>query len=445
MPPALLSRSLIALATTCAISAAQAQDLFDGISASRIAIISDGDFAAGTYATGVLAPADAGYQDLLTVFSRVNGRFVSGSLPVSNSVTAPPEILELSPDGRTAFVVERLGQRPEGGQTVKDLPPGNKLFAIDLTDPAKPRLAAEATLSSFPESVTVSPDGQTIAVVSNDDKAATIQLVRFENGSFGEISAFNLADLGVTGSAEAPRGGVTATMVQWRPDGAKLAVNINTQNRVAFFDVNLNGEPGLKLWGQPVDVGTDPFVGRFTPDGRFYLTSNWGRDFTATSLDKRLPEAPSTVTAIQLADAEGEPVHRRVSDVESGISAEGIAVSPDGALVATVNMRGTALTPGTPRFDQNATVALLSLNPETGALRKLGEYEFEGVLPEGATFDTTGEHLLVTVFQGHAGSSERNGAGVEVYRVNREGEAATLESLGRIPMPHGAHHVDISG
>src|SRR5687768_6847165 len=73
------------------------------ISAGTIAVISDGDFVAQTYATGELAPREARHRDLLTILS-IQGREVSTTgIPVSNSVTATPEILELSRDGRTAF------------------------------------------------------------------------------------------------------------------------------------------------------------------------------------------------------------------------------------------------------------------------------------------------------------------------------------------------------
>src|SRR3546814_9629142 len=84
---------------------------------------------------------------------------------------------------------------------------------------------------------------------------------------------------------------VTATNVQWHPSGRYLAVNLNTLNQVAFFQVDeaADGKLALRAWGEPVAVGADPFVGRFTPDGRYYLTADWGRDFSATTLDGRVP------------------------------------------------------------------------------------------------------------------------------------------------------------
>ena len=211
-------------------------------------------------------------------------------VPISNSVTAAPEILELTRDGQTAFVAERLSERSEGGETVQDLPAGRRLFAVDLSMRSTPRLAATSEIAAFPEGLSVSPDGKRVAIVSNTADASFVQIVTYKNGRFGEVWRFNLAELGITGSETGPRGGVSATNVDWHPSGRFLAVNINTQNRVAFFEVSeAQGRPSLHLWGNIVEVGPDPFVGRFTPDGRFYLTSDWGRNFSATTLEGRIP------------------------------------------------------------------------------------------------------------------------------------------------------------
>ncbi|WP_261330717.1 lactonase family protein [Rhizobium leguminosarum] len=173
---------------------------------------------------------------------------------------------------------------------------------------------------------------------------------------------------------------MTANNVHWHPSGRFLAVNINTQNRVAFFDVTgAEDAPILRPWGNVVEVGADPFVGRFTPDGRHYLTANWGRNFAAKNLEGRIPQTPSTISVIRLADPTTLPQsvrHDLLGGAETGLSSEGIAISPDGQLVATVNMRGTAFPPGSARFHRDASVTLLSFDPATGAISRLADYPF---------------------------------------------------------------------
>ncbi|MFF0950245.1 lactonase family protein [Rhizobium leguminosarum] len=441
--------SLAAPQSTQAAEGAQAASKILGrISASRIAVISDGDFLARTYGTAELAPRNAGYRDLLTVMSPAGDKIVTGSIPVSNSVTSAPEILALSEDGQTAFVAERLGERPKGGNRISDLPPGRQLFAVDLSDGAALRLSDTVEIEAFPEALSPSPDGESVAVVSNTPEASFVQIVAYRDGRFGSVARFDLAELGVKGSAPAPRGGVTATNVHWHPSGRFLAVNINTQNRVVFFEVTGADDDALILrpWGNVVEVGADPFVGRFTPDGRHYLTANWGRNFAATNLEGRIPQTPSTISVIRLADPATSPQsarHDLLGGAETGLSSEGIAISPDGQLVATVNMRGTAFPPGSARFHRDASVTLLSFDPATGAIARLADYPFEGSLPEGGAFDRTGDHFLATVFQGHDGAGPEAGPGLEVFRVAK-GDRPALKRLGRVPLPHGAHHVDLA-
>jgi DNA-binding beta-propeller fold protein YncE len=423
------------------LAASELPDFVSRLAAKSIVTISDGDFLGRSYADGQLAPESAGHRDLLTLI-KPGGKAASiASVEVSNSVTAAPEVLALTPDGRTAFVAERLKPRAPGASAVKELAAGDRLFAVDLSDPAALTITATAQIAAFPESLAVSPDGRRLAVVSNTPEAAWLQIAEIRGGVFGGLQRFNLAELGVTGTASGPRGGVTATNVQWHPSGEALAVNINTQDQVAFF--RLSERP--TLWGNIVSVGRDPFVGRFTPDGGYYLTADWGRDFSATSLDGRLPTQPSSISVIRLGQVNAVAEagrHVVASTAPTDASSEGLAISPDGRLVATVNMRGTTFPASSPRFDRQATVTLLELDPATGALTKIADFPFEGVLPEGGSFDATGEHFLVTVFHGHDGARKQQGAGLEVFRVEREGRPS-LARLGRIPLPHGVHHVAV--
>jgi len=413
------------------------------INAGTLAVISDGDFLAQTYATGRLAPVEAKLRDVLTVLKQTPQGWKRSQIEVSNSVTSAPEILRLSRDGRTAFVTERLAQRPAGATLTRELPPGQRLFAVDLSDAHAPRLADTTQVEAFPEALAVSPDGRHVAVVSNTPQASYVQIAPFDGRRFGVVERFRLDELGVPARAQGPRGGITATNVDWHPSGRVLAVNLNTLNQVAFFRVAFKGgRTTLQAWGAPVAVGIDPFVGRFTPDGHHYLTADWGRDFRATTLEGRLPTRASAISVIRLAPLGAQDVgHRRVGGAPTDLSSEGLAVSPDGRLVATINMRGTALDPASDRFDRQASITLLSFDPQSGSLEKIADHPFEGVLPEGGTFDLSGEHFLAAVFEYHEGL--RAGGGLEVFRV-RKSERPALERLGRLSFPHGAHHVDLA-
>lgn len=124
------------------------------------------------------------------------------------------------------------------------------------------------------------------------------------------------------------------------------------------------------------------------------------------------------------------------------MAAEGLAISPDGAHVATVNMRGTVLPEASGRRDRMASVSLLAFDPVTGALSKIGDSPLDGALPEGGAFSADGAHLLATVYEAHAeaGGSPESGPGLAVFRVTPEG----LAPQGRVALPRGTHHVAIA-
>jgi hypothetical protein len=410
-----------------------------GVTIDRLVALSDGDYVASTYADGVLPPVEADHRDLLTTVSVRDGAVMSAGVEVSNSVTAAPEVLALSSDGRTAFVAERLAQRRTGDTRANQLQAGDRLFAVDVSDPEAPAIAGVETIAESPEALAVHPAGTHIALVSNTPDASVLQLVPWTSSGFGDAVTFNLADLGITGGAEGPRGGVTATNVHWHPSGRALAVNITTQNRVAFFTVDVLASNGMIVqpWGEPVATGADPFVGRFTPDGRYYLTSDWGRNLAAATLEERLPEGRSTLSVLAVGEI-GSEAPRAVGAAESDKSAEGLAVSPDGRWVATVNMRGTAVPAESAMFDEHASVSLLRLDDDTGDLTKIDDYPLAGVLPEGGAFDASGQYFVATVFEGRSGSP--GGSGLQVYRVGSD-DAPGLTSVQRIPLPHGVHHV----
>jgi hypothetical protein len=404
-----------------------------------LAVASDGDFFASSYVDGRIPGHDPRYQDALTLIPLPYTREAI-SLNVSNSVLSPPEIMALSANGKTAFVVETATQRPAGATTRSDLPPGRLLTMVDLTNFRQPKIVAQQTVGTAPEAIDLNPAGNWLAIVTNpiadSGEPEALQLVPVNGTTLGEPISFPLDSLGIPAAA----GALNASSVEWHPSGRYLAINLYRQNRIVFLEfTQAAGEVSVKPWGNPVVVDPDPFSGRFTPDGRYYLSANWQRNFEADSLEGRLPAQPSTVSVIRLEN--GDRLHQLTATVESDPSSEGIAISPDGRLVVTANMRDTALPTSSPRFTREATVSLFRLDAATGQLQKAGDFPFEGVLPEGITFDATGEHVIVATFE-YLNSAQPTG-GLDIWRVNRE-PRLELAYVGRINVPHGSHQVLIA-
>jgi hypothetical protein len=139
-----LSTTFMMLPLVClGIACAQAQmlpDFASQLDARAIVIISDGDFRASTYRDNRLAAPGPGYRDVLTVL-RPGAGGGRAEVAVSNSVTSPPEVMAVAPDGRFVYVVERLGQRTPTSQLTRDLAPGTRLAAVDITSASTRRAA----------------------------------------------------------------------------------------------------------------------------------------------------------------------------------------------------------------------------------------------------------------------------------------------------------------
>jgi hypothetical protein len=98
-----LSLSLRMLALLLSLGATRAggqalPDFASRIDARAIAVISDGDFRASTYRDNRLAVQRPDYRDVLTLLRPGAGGGVA-EVAVSNSVTAPPEVMAVAPDG----------------------------------------------------------------------------------------------------------------------------------------------------------------------------------------------------------------------------------------------------------------------------------------------------------------------------------------------------------
>ncbi|MBW4657992.1 MAG: lactonase family protein [Drouetiella hepatica Uher 2000/2452] len=405
-----------------------------------IATLSDGDFLASTYADGKLP--DSINPDRLSIIQLpLDERAAIAQVEASNSVTGAPYAFDLTANGQTAFVVETLAAPPIGATQRDQLPPGQQLVMIDLSDSRRPRVESVVAIAPKPETVSVHPGGA-LLTISTQTPGREILLIPIQNEVFGQPIEFSLSQLGIQPDPDRFQDGMYVSSVQWHPSGRYLAVNLTYRDQIAFYELrqDQSGNPQLIPWGTPVNVGKDPFTGQFTPDGRFYLTSNWGRNFgeNITTLEQRIPSAQGTVSVIQLALDNAQ--HQVVSTATSDLSPESLAISPDGSLVVTVNMRGTLFPPLSPRFTREASLSLLKLE-QSGQLTKVGDYPFEGILPESAAFDASGNYLAVAVYDYFTSKPE---AGIELWQVIRSPELGLRHTRQVIEVDRGAHQVMIA-
>jgi 6-phosphogluconolactonase (cycloisomerase 2 family) len=437
LPAVVVSCSLAASLVGCAGQPTVDSPTSERIAGSAIVAIADGDMAITMFGDGYLfGPEGSGAMradDLLTVIGlplpepgdrEQRTRF--GSAVVSNSAIGAPRQFAVSPDGRFALVLATRGNAARDAVSWEDLSPGGRLTLVDLSDPfgRGPRVVATGDVGEGANSIALSPDGRTIAVLD-----AREDVVRFYTTDGTVLTRSSEATLvGVPGE------GATPTSVSFSPRGDLLAVTVVGANSVVFYEVVSSGDAfGLRPFGASTRVGTFPYTGQFTPSGRYFVTTNLGWD---RSRDDYLLTAPNTtISMIAVAPLDEEsPVHREVSTAGAGQNGEGLAVSPRGDVLAIGNIRRSFLREDDPNFTLGGTIQLIRIDEDAGTLTSGPEIEGPAG-PQGLCFDANGSHLLVTDYEEGV---------VQVWAVDLSGAAPTPRYTGlRVGVGDGAHNVAI--
>jgi len=399
-----------------------------------LAVLSDADMEASAYIDGQLGDRTPEMVDALTLIPLGNDPSPV-TLEVSNSVMGWPNNLAFTPDGNYAFVTETFQPAPEGANERSQIPLGQQLSVIDVSNPQQPEIVNQINLGTRPMAVDVHPEGNLLAV-SLGEPGRQIALIPFSDGQLGTPTFRGHPDINNTE--------VLTPHLEWHPSGRFLGVTMPTRHEAVFYEVDRTdaNRPVLRSWGNSVMTGKHPGVGHFTPDGRHFIVTNlyWGDDVA----DQYVGSQHSSLTVIQFAEtARGENSirHEIVSTAAVGGSAEEFTISPDGRFVVSLNMEASYLPLDDPRMTRDSSLTLLSLNPETGRLTPHDTFAFEGILPEGITFDASGDYLAVAVFDYH--DATHDGGSVDFWQLQR-GEVPILEKLDlTIPVMRGAHIVKL--
>lgn len=80
-------------------------------------------------------------------------------------------------------------------------------------------------------------------------------------------------------------------------------------------------------------------------------------------------------------------MHLAIARALTGRVPEGLAISPDGQFVVTVNLEETTQPPGNAQRSRYASLSLFGFDPASGELTAAGDFAFDGLLPESVVFD----------------------------------------------------------
>ncbi|WP_422081565.1 beta-propeller fold lactonase family protein [Ulvibacterium sp.] len=401
--------------------------------------VSDADMVSSAYVDGELGEQD-GKDALSLVPLDVNYRnWKAYEIFATNSVAGPPCSVAVSPDGNYAFVVETFTPPSKGGTTFNDLGIGRLLSVFDITDLRSPKLIETKDIGTRPVGVSVSPDGNWLAIGFYSNGTKNLGLIPFTNGRLGKVFHFTIPNV----DAE-----TAANEVDWHPSGEYLAAVMQNADQIVFVKPNLSKDiPTIEAYGNVVGTGKFPMKGDFTPDGKHYVTTclYWGSDVDGTWIEA--PRGQLNSIRFDSDPTDGKTLHSNISTAETSISPEGFAISNDGTLIVTTNLERSYLPyevdGAEPRMTWYSSLSLVSLDQETGKLKHLNDFYFQGILPEAIVFDASDNYLAVAVFDNFDDTVK--GGRIDFWRVVREkGELPFLVKTDHsVSVTRGAHSMTL--
>jgi hypothetical protein len=400
-------------------------------------VASDADMVATAYADAKLDRV-AGVEDALSVIGLPpdTDNPTITSLQVSNSVMSWPQIIAVSPNGQRAYVAEvrsRPADEIQEFETIDQMPEGSKVTVVDIANPLQPKVVESVDVGRNPAHLSISPDGRFLAVNLEDPGREFLVIELQADGTLGRRSYFPMQ---MDGSPQNNRAAI------WHPSGNYLAMTQDRNRRIGFYRVDRNRDTiAVTPMGEPLTIGNHLSNARFTADGRFLLVPDLKWSTHRNRQLNYLMNPKGEMIAIRF-EPESENPPEIVSRVEVGLSPEGFALSPDNSLIATVNMRRTYLPNFLPawRGKPYSSLSLVKFDRDSGHLTSVGEeYGFEGLLPEQATFDTTGNSLAVVIYN-YREANPKTGA-IEFWNVI-SGDTPRLERTGfKLDVTRGAHDI----
>ena len=384
----------------------------------RLLVASDADMVATSYVDGNLNKVP-GIRDTLSLVSPdMNDRVTT--LTVSNSVMSWPSIMDYSEAYKLAYVAESKGEFTGSNQKVgkvwEAMPAGKSISVVKVGDS---RLDLLQTVAIGDNIFSVSLNSQQdLLAATTTEPGKELVLCKLKDGLIDDIHYVSIPDV-------EPNVGIPS--LHFHPHENILALNINNK-QLKFVRITDDGTLGVSDIGGTLDVAKKWSEGQWMNNGRYFVLS----DFAL--LDPKT-NGPSTIKTIAYR-ADGN--HEIVASEVTGLSTEGFSISPDNQYVVAVNMGRSYLDKSSSaEIRKSASLTLLKLG-EDGALTRLGKnIEFDGALPEDATFDKASRKVAVVIFHQQDEAYPEYGA-IEFWEVLNDRLHKTEK---RLPVVRGAHMI----
>lgn len=391
--------------------------------ARGLVAISDADLAASALVDGKLLRNNLSKDKLASIkFPLVRGGQSYGEILLSNSVLTNSKSIAVPKTGGLAFVLDARARPEDAVAEYKDVqaefPEGQKLAVVDIVNLSAPKVKFAFAVGKNPLAIDVNKNE---LIVSTSEVGK--KLVFLEVDADGKPTRLVPLPVGLDST--------NATDVSWHPTGNFVAVTL-ASNEVALFKIIREGEKfkNIEQVGKPLKAGVSPAYGRFSADGKFYYVLD-------TKGAKGKATGEGELLVVQFAqDGAGE--HKIASQTPVGLNPGSFSISPDGKSIVTVNA-GNSAQPWGAAAVGGSTLTLLKVD-DAGALAKVADYPFDGILAQSVAFDKDGSNIAVSVYE-YLDYGNRAG-GIEFWTVDKAAPSLKKQA-GRVSVERGVHTIRV--
>jgi DNA-binding beta-propeller fold protein YncE len=283
------------------------------------------------------------------------------SIALENSIFGPPTNLAVSPTGEIALVANSVTQIKDG-EKWKPVP-DNKIYIFDLTA-NPPKQIGTIEVGRQPSGLDISRKGDLALVANRADNSISVLAISGKNVTVIDTVAM----------------GDSVAHVAISPDGTKALAVKPLVNKVAFLKID-----GQKVVYDKYDMptGVFPYNVDIVASGKIALVANNGGG----------GYADGNADTVSIIDLEQNPP-RVIDHIVVGDAPEGFAISPKGDLALAILVGGNS---DKKAFFSRKTGVAVVLKIDGKKVTKVSEIEV-GALAEGVAFSPDGVYAYVGNF-----------------------------------------------
>ena len=341
---------------------------------------------------------------------------------ISNSIFSSSSITEVGTNiPSLAFFLETKGTANDSSSPKS----GGFISVMDVTSVANCQPLFRFPVASNPLSISLSPNNEYLAVSSEEfDNELQVIEINTEGKPVRKIKK------------PTTLGNQRISHICWSPDGDFLVYSNTTKREIGLIQVIRDGPTQkiirLQLYGEPIKLGLNPGIGKFTPDGKYYIASDLKN--IKSEQDNLLPAELFVVKF----NFEPDQQHYLLSKQEVGYNLEDFVIHPNSNTVFALSSNKSFYSQLNVNKQDAGKLHLLDIST-SGAISEVASYPLKGKYPSGLVIDSDGSHIAVSISEYEAYGMSFGG--IQFWNYLQAPNKQLQKQNVDFYLPKGVHHL----